>query len=56
MININDEKELLQIVGGLNVSGAILNALKSCANTVMDIGRSLGSALRRLSNGSLCSI
>lgn len=57
MININEEKELLQITGGaLNVSGAILNAFKGCANTIMEIGRSLGSAIRRLSFGSLCSL
>jgi len=57
MINISDEKSLLKIEGGaLNVSGAILNAFKGCANTIMDIGRSLGSAIRRLAFGSLCSL
>lgn len=56
MININNEKELLQIVGGLNVSGAILNAFKGCANTIMDIGRSLGNAIRRIAFGNLCQI
>ena len=51
------QQDLLQITGGtLNVSGAILNAFKGCANTIMDIGRSLGSAIRRLSLGSLCSL
>lgn len=55
MIDINEKKELLMIEGGINVSGAILNAFKGCANTIMDIGRSLGSAIRRLAFGSLCS-
>lgn len=57
MTNIDKEKELLEIIGGgINVSGAILNAFKGCANTIMDIGRSLGSAIRRLAFGSLCSL
>lgn len=55
MIDINNKEELLIIEGGVNVSGAILNAFKGCANTIMDIGRSLGSAIRRLAFGSLCS-
>lgn len=57
MININDKELLLKIEGGgLNVTGAILNAFKGCANTIMDIGRSLGSAIRRMAFGSLCSL
>jgi hypothetical protein len=57
MINIDKEKELVEITGGgINVSGAILNAFKGCANTIMDIGRSLGSAIRRIAFGSLCSL
>jgi len=57
MVDINDKVELLKIEGGaLNVTGAILNAFKGCANTIMDIGRSLGSAIRRLAFGSLCSL
>lgn len=57
MTNIKEKQELLQISGGaLNVSGAILNAFKGCANTILDIGRSLGSAIRRIAYGSLCSL
>ena len=57
MTNIKERQELLQISGGaLNVSGAILNAFKGCANTILDIGRSLGSAIRRIAYGSLCSL
>ena len=56
MRDIKNEEELLQIIGGLNVTGAILNAFKGCANTIVDIGRSLGSAIRRLASGSLCKI
>jgi hypothetical protein len=58
MTNINDKKELVQIIGGakLDVSGALLNAFKGCANTILDVGRSLGSAIRRLAFGSLCRL
>ena len=54
---ITDRKELLSIEGGgLKVSGAILNAFKGCANVILDVGRSLGSAIRRLAFGTLCKI
>lgn len=57
MENINNKEELLKIIGGgINLSGAILNAFKGCATTIMDIGRNLGSAIRRIYDGSLCKI
>lgn len=42
-----EKEELLQIVGGINITGTLINALYKGINTIMDIGRSLGSAIRR---------
>lgn len=52
-INLNDTYE---IVGGVNISAALFSALGKAANTVLDAGRALGSAIRRLYSGNLCSI
>ena len=56
MVIINNEKELLKISGGLNVTGSIINAFSTGIKTILDVGRSLGTAIRRLANGNLCSI
>ena len=47
------EQELKQIVGG---NASYINALVRGVNSILDIGRSLGSAIRRLVNGSLCPL
>ena len=48
--------ELLEIAGGVNWTGTFFNAIARAIDTVMDVGRSLGSAIRRIANGSMCSI
>ena len=47
------EQELKQIVGG---SASYINALVRGVNAILDVGRSLGSAIRRLIDGSLCPL
>ena len=44
------------IEGGLAVSGSLLNAFTAGIKIILELGRSLGSALRRGSNGKLCKI
>ncbi len=56
MININDEAKLLTISGGVNVTGTIINAFASGIKVLMDVGRSLGTAFRRITLGRLCAI
>lgn len=51
-----EKNELLQIVGGINITGAFLNYLVKGINTFMDLGRSVGSAIRRAFGGKLCPI
>ena len=53
MKEINKEY-LLQIEGGVNISGAVVTAFTKAFNAIMDIGRSLGTAIRRINSGNLC--
>ena len=48
--------ELLKIEGGAWYSAAFFNAAARIASTLMDMGRSLGSAIRRALNGTFCPI
>ena len=48
------DNELKTIVGGLSVSGTLIKAMSSAVNTIMEVGRSLGTAIRKLSTGKLC--
>ena len=56
MRQINLEKTKIIIGGGISFSGAVLNAVKGCITTVMEIGRAVGSAIRRIGSGNLCSL
>lgn len=47
-------EEMYTIVGGINITSAILNALTNAASTIFDVGKAFGSAIRRLSSRSLC--
>ena len=48
-------KELLCIIGGASITGTLINSLARSAEIILDVGRSLGSAIRRFSSGRLCS-
>ena len=50
-------KELLTIEGGSNwLTAAFFNAAARAISTIVDIGRSLGSSIRRAINGSYCPL
>lgn len=51
-----EKQELLQIVGGVNITGAFLNYIVKGINAFMDLGRSVGSAIRRIRSGNLCPV
>lgn len=53
-----DNKELLNIDGGAAsfYTAAFINAAARGISTVMNVGRSLGTAIRRLVNGKWCSL
>jgi bacteriocin-like protein len=48
-------KELKQIVGGA-VTAAFINAIARGINTFLDLGRSVGTAIRRIGTGKICSL
>lgn len=52
MIELKKE-ELLSINGG-SISGTMINAFSRAINSLLDLGRSLGTAIRRITTGNLC--
>ena len=55
MIEIKRE-EMLNITGGANyLSASFLNAVSRAITTLVDLGRSLGTSIRRSISGKVCS-
>ena len=54
-MRIIEDKELDFIVGGAISISALLNSLSKISSTVLNIGRSLGSALRRATSNNMCA-
>lgn len=50
-----EKNELMTIIGGVSISGAILNALRSLGNYVYSLGQSFGSSIRRIVSKKVCS-
>lgn len=48
--------ELLNIYGGISISGTLINSISRGINTILDLGRSLGSAIRRVMEKNICSL
>lgn len=47
------DKDLLKVVGG-SISGTVLNAISRLINTFLDLGRSIGSSIRRIKSNNKC--
>ena len=52
-LNDNDLKD---IDGGGPLSGTLINAFTSGMKFVLELGRSFGSALRRIKEGKMCEV
>ena len=50
-----DRKELLSVEGG-SISGTMINSITKGINTILDMGRSLGSAIRRIGSNNICPL
>ncbi len=50
-----NRKELLNIEGGA-ISGTLISSITRGINTILDLGRSLGSAIRRLGSNNVCPL
>ncbi len=48
-----EKKELCLIYGG-SISGTLINAIVKGINSLLELGRSVGSAIRRGFSGNLC--
>lgn len=56
MVEIKYVEDLRSINGGTDLSGSLINAFTSGIRTIMDVGRSLGTAIRRIISGNLCKL
>lgn len=50
------EEELKDIDGGLSITGTLLNSVSTIMKTISDLGRMVGSAVRRLTSNNLCKL
>lgn len=51
-----DNERLMLIVGGFSITGTIVNAFVSAGKFIYELGRSFGSAIRRIGSKNLCQI
>lgn len=51
-----EETELFLIEGGINISGTLINSISSIIKTILEVGRSIGSSLRRLQDNKMCKL
>ncbi|MEG2283359.1 MAG: hypothetical protein RSB99_01885 [Bacilli bacterium] len=49
-------ESLSQIDGGINISGTLINSFGSIIKILLEVGRSIGSALRRIDGYSMCKL
>ena len=47
-------QELIIISGGLSLSGTLINSISRGIDALLEVGRSLGTAIRRIINKNLC--
>lgn len=50
-----NKKQLLEVTGGA-ITASFINALSRGISTFLDLGRSIGSAIRRAVTGKICSL
>ena len=50
-----DNNEMYLVYGGSTAfSGALLNSISRLINTVLDVGRTIGTAIRMITTGKRC--
>ena len=49
-------KESMNVEGGAKFTASLLNAASRAISTLLELGRNLGSAIRRSINGSICPV
>lgn len=53
-LKVLEKNELLEIIGGA-ISGSLISAFVRGISTILDLGRSLGTAIRRIQLGQFCA-
>lgn len=48
--------DLDSVIGGATISGTLINSFTSIIKVLMDAGRSVGSAIRRISENKVCPL
>lgn len=51
---IIDDKQLLNIKGGIKISATLINAIRQTFSYFTDLGRSIGSSVRRIQTKRYC--
>lgn len=51
-----NNNELVCIDGGATISGTLISSLTRGINTLLDMGRSLGTAIRRIGSNNVCPL
>ncbi len=52
---ILNKEQLLAVTGGA-ITASFINALARGITTLLELGRGIGSAIRRISSGKMCSL
>lgn len=50
------KKEELEVINGGGISASFITATVRAVTSLLDLGRSLGTAIRRISSGTVCSL
>ncbi len=51
-----DKLTLQNVYGGAQISGTLINALSRAVTTLLDLGRSLGTSIRRIARKKICQV
>ena len=51
-----DNSCLVQIIGGKGITASLIQAVVKASNTLLELGRSLGSSIRRAAYKKLCPV
>ena len=51
---ILNNNQLLKVNGGATISGTLINAIAKIINTLLDVGRAIGSAINMTKNKTKC--
>ncbi len=55
MLDLN-KKQLLEIDGGSTISGAFITSIIKGISSIFDLGKALGTAIRRIGTKTICPL